>query len=56
MSEAINIFEVNGTLDTPGLAEEFARNRRIQIRNVLTDPTAEALRAGIAGGRYWTSP
>ena len=28
MSEAINIFEVNGTLDTAGLAEEFARNRQ----------------------------
>lgn len=53
MSEAINIFEVNGALDTADLAEQFARNRRIQIRNVLTDPTAEALRAALAQTTPW---
>lgn len=53
MSEAINIFEVNSAIDTAPLAEEFARKRRIQVRNVLTTPTAQALRKALTELTPW---
>lgn len=53
MAEPIKIFEVNDALDTAALAEAYAPNQRIQIRNVLTDPSAKALRAALAEQTPW---
>ena len=53
MSEPINIFEVNSAIDTAPLAEEFASKRRIQVRDVLTTPTAQALRKALTDLTPW---
>ena len=53
MSEPINIFEVSSKLDTGALAELYAPNQRIQIRDVLTQSTAEALRNALANQTPW---
>jgi SM-20-related protein len=44
LSGNIPLFEVNPALDRKALAERFARERRIQIRDVLTDQTANEVR------------
>ena len=41
---SIPLFEVNPALDRKALAERFARDRRIQIRDVLTEQTAQEVR------------
>jgi SM-20-related protein len=41
--QTIPLFEINPKLDRRALALEFARNRRIQVRNVLTDETAKTI-------------
>lgn len=38
------LFELNPDLDRAALAERFARDRRLQVHNVLTDETARELR------------
>ena len=41
---SIPLFEVNPALDRKALAAQFARDRRIQIRDVLTEQTAQEVR------------
>ena len=53
MSAPINIFEVNPEHDTAALAKAFATNRRIQIRDMLTTPSARALREALAKETPW---
>jgi Rps23 Pro-64 3,4-dihydroxylase Tpa1-like proline 4-hydroxylase len=47
------LFEINPALDRRALAREFARTRRIQIRDVLTEATANEVRAVLAGSTPW---
>ncbi len=47
------LFEINPALDRTALAEEFAANRRVQVRNVLTDETAREVRGILAGHTPW---
>lgn len=49
----IPLFEVNPALDRAALRSEFARNRRIQIRNVLTEQTAAEVRKILAQHTPW---
>lgn len=44
MSGSVPLFEVNPALDRAALAERFRKDRRIQIRDVLTDETANEVR------------
>lgn len=53
MDEVINIFEVNPAIETAPLAEAFADKRRVQVRDVLTQPTAQALRKALAELTPW---
>jgi SM-20-related protein len=53
MSGGVPLFEVNPALDRPRLAETFARERRIQIRDVLTTRTAREVRAILANRTEW---
>ena len=53
MSHSISIFDVNPDLDTTDLAERFAHKQRIQIKHVLTDQSAKALRDGLASQTPW---
>lgn len=43
MSEPIPLFELNPGLDRAALAAQFARDRRIQIRDFLTDRAARTI-------------
>lgn len=47
------LFEINPALDRAALAEEFARNKRIQIRDFLTRETAEEIRNILAQQTPW---
>ena len=47
------LFEINPALDRKVLAEQFARNRRIQVRDVLTRETAEEIRGILASHTPW---
>ncbi|GGC35415.1 proline hydroxylase [Novosphingobium marinum] len=49
----IRIFDVNPALDRAALAEQFSRNRRIQIRDVLTDESARNLHGILARETPW---
>lgn len=40
MTQPITLFELNPALDHKALAEQFARDGRIQIRDFLTDIAA----------------
>lgn len=53
MSGGIPLFEVNPALDRAALAQRFARDRRIQIRDVLTDRTAQEIRKILASHTRW---
>lgn len=53
MSEPINIFEINPALDAAALAQEFARDRRIQVRDVLTREAAVELRKVMSEMTPW---
>jgi len=48
-----SLFAINPDLDRAALAESFTRERRIQIRDVLTRETAEELRAILASRTEW---
>ncbi|MDQ8756396.1 2OG-Fe(II) oxygenase family protein [Sphingosinicella sp. LHD-64] len=45
----VPLFEVNPALDRQALALRFARDRRVQIRDVLTEETAQEVRKVLAG-------
>lgn len=47
------LFELNPDIPRSALAEQFARDRRVQIVDVLTDETARELRSILAGGTEW---
>ena len=53
MSGGIPLFEVNPGLDRKALAERFARERRIQIRDVLTEQTANEVRRILQHHTRW---
>lgn len=53
MSEGIPLFEVNPALDRQALSARFARDRRVQIRDVLTDQTAREVRNILARHTPW---
>lgn len=53
MSGAIPLFEVNPALDRRALAQRFAGDRRVQIRDVLTEATAREVRKVLAQGTNW---
>ncbi|MDE1468317.1 2OG-Fe(II) oxygenase [Aurantiacibacter sp. D1-12] len=47
------LFELNPDLDRAALAEEFARERRLQVPQVLTDETARELRMVMQHHTEW---
>lgn len=51
--DPIPLFEVNPTLDRAALAARFASDRRIQIRDVLTEPTAKTIQHILARETPW---
>lgn len=53
MSGEIPLFEVNPALDRTALAAQFARDGRVQIRDVLTDQTAREVRKILAQYTKW---
>lgn len=53
MSGGIPLFEVNPGLDRGALAERFAREGRIQIRDVLTEQTAREVQKILALHTPW---
>ncbi len=53
MSDAIPLFEVNPALDRKALARRFARDGRIQIRDVLTDQTANEIHRILSHHTPW---
>lgn len=50
---AISLFDLNPTLDRAELAGRFARDRRVQIRDVLTEDAAAALHRVLARDTPW---
>jgi hypothetical protein len=53
MSEPIPLFEVNRSLDTRSLAARFSRDRRLQIRNVLSERSARTIQTILARQTPW---
>lgn len=53
MSGTRPLFEVNPELDRKALAGRFARERRVQIRDVLTDRTAREVRNILSRHTEW---
>lgn len=51
--EGIPLFEVNPKLDRKALAKRFARDRRVQIRDVLTEATAREVRKVLSRHTQW---
>lgn len=47
------LFEINPDLDIQGYAARFAQDRRIQVRDVLTDETARTIRTILAQETRW---
>ena len=47
------LFAINPQLDRTTLASTFARDRRVQIRNVLTEETADTIHDILARGTRW---
>lgn len=50
---AKKLFEINPQLDRAQLAQEFAANSRVQVRDFLTRETAEELRMILASATPW---
>ena len=50
---AKKLFELNPDLDRTALAEAFARDRRVQVRELLTRETAEEIRMILAQATPW---
>lgn len=53
VTDAVSIFELNPDLDVPKLAQQFADNTRVQIRDILTQETAERIRSVLAHQTKW---
>jgi Rps23 Pro-64 3,4-dihydroxylase Tpa1-like proline 4-hydroxylase len=53
VSGPIALFEVNPLLDREALAAEFARNRRVQIRDILTDSAAREIHKVLSRHTPW---
>ncbi len=47
------LFEINPDLDRNALAAQFARDTRVQVRNVLTEETAKEIRMILASQTPW---
>ncbi len=47
------LFEINPALNTSALAAAFARDGRVQVRNVLTDETARTVREILGRATPW---
>lgn len=50
---AKKLFELNPDLDRAALAADFARDRRVQVRDVLTAETANEIRKILSQGTRW---
>ncbi len=50
---ARELFSLNPLLDPAGLAEQFRRDGRVQVRDVLTDAAAAAVHEILAGATPW---
>lgn len=50
---ARKLFELNPDLDRAALAEAFARDRRVQVRDLLTTETAEEIRMVLSQATRW---
>ncbi len=48
-----SLFELNPAIDRSAAADRFARDRRVQIRDVLTPETAREIRAILAQATPW---
>jgi SM-20-related protein len=53
MTQSVKLFEINTGLDRRALAAEFARNGRLQVRDLLTRETALEIQAILARGTRW---
>lgn len=53
MSGAVPLFEINPDLDRAALAQRFAADRRVQIRDVLTTETAASVRDVLTRQTPW---
>ena len=53
MSKVIKLFELNPALDRPALAQRFAADGRLQIRDFLTVESATAVHQILAQGTRW---
>jgi Rps23 Pro-64 3,4-dihydroxylase Tpa1-like proline 4-hydroxylase len=47
------LLDVNPVLDVPALAQAFARDRRLQVRDMLTDDSARAVHRILAEATPW---
>jgi SM-20-related protein len=47
------LFELNPDLDASALSEQFAQNKRVQIRDILTTETASEIRSILAQQTPW---
>lgn len=47
------LFEISPDLDRQSLAKSFSRNKRVQVRDVLTTETAKEIRMILAQGTDW---
>ena len=47
------LFQLNPELDRTTLAATFARDRRVQVRDLLTPQTADAIHSVLAGATPW---
>jgi SM-20-related protein len=52
-ADFIPLFEINPALDRAALAAQFAVNRRLQIRDVLTQDSAQELHSVLSRGTEW---
>jgi Rps23 Pro-64 3,4-dihydroxylase Tpa1-like proline 4-hydroxylase len=48
-----DLFKLNPSLDRDALAEEFAREGRVQVRDLLTDEAAEEIYGVLSSGTPW---
>lgn len=49
----LSLFDINPNLPRAALADQFAANRRVQVRDVLTDEAAHNLHSILARGTNW---
>jgi len=53
VTRTISLFELNPALDAAALARRFTRDRRISIRNFLTDESARTIHDVLSRGTEW---